>query len=129
MLKRSFGSRRLRLFVSEVDEGVPSNLLTEFDFVVFTFDLTVAYAHEAGSLGTWKLICDIIPNRDDLVRVCVVGTKWDLIPQDPLQIALAFEDRARLLAMQAPSLKMLPASSVTGAGCSDLAVYIGSPSH
>lgn len=114
--------------MNEVDE-VTSDLLLDFDFVIFTFDLTVAYAHEAGSLSAWKLVCDTIPSRDGFARVCIVGTKWDLIPQDPLQIALAFEDRARLLAIQAPSLKMLPASGVTGAGCSDLALYIGTSNH
>ena len=114
--------------MSEVGEGKNSNLLVNFDFVIFTFDLTVAYADEAGSLSTWRLICDILPDQD-FARVCVVGTKWDLIPPDSLQVALAFEDRARQLALEAPSLKMLPVSCVTNTGCYNLALYISKPDH
>lgn len=121
-----FGRRDL-LAAFDVGVEIPPDLWRNFDFAIITFDLTATVGGEATIGCAWDLVCEALRQdyKNDCARICIVGTRWDLIPQNPLDIANSVYRHAREMSHRQHRLKVLPVSTKTGYGCTELSRYIG----
>ncbi|KAJ3555272.1 hypothetical protein NM688_g2672 [Phlebia brevispora] len=123
-LKRAADPSPLLLLATNCGVQASPQLWLNFDFVVATFDLTVYNDDEAGCDFARRMLCGAIRQRDDFARTCLVGTKFDLLPQTALDVAVSVGERARRFSVDTPTLRLFPVSSVAGTGYTELILYI-----
>ncbi|KAI0784494.1 hypothetical protein C8Q75DRAFT_894473 [Abortiporus biennis] len=91
--------------------------------MIFTFDLTALKDSPATRDNAFLLYSSMKTVRPSL-RACLVGTKWNSVPQNPYDVNLSLYGDDRSIFLRAPSLKVVPVDSVMGLGISELLSYI-----
>ncbi|KAI0784512.1 hypothetical protein C8Q75DRAFT_385446 [Abortiporus biennis] len=123
VVKRPTDGRLFHLNVVNIGQCYSPETSHAFDFAIFTFDLTAPEDSKAARENAYTSFCESKDNNPQM-NACLVGTKMDLIPQTPYDIALATHGPRRSLNLSSPFLKIFAVSAITGMGCTELLLHI-----